>query len=66
MIEYHHGHHIVTLLRPLHLMWNLFEIVIGTGDLYKIMTIKSVCMKPTTMGSCSSACSIPSWSKGFD
>ena len=30
MIEYH-GHHIVTLLRLLQLMWNLFEIVMGTG-----------------------------------
>ncbi len=33
MIEYH-GHCILPLL--LHLMWNLFEMVRGTGDLYKI------------------------------
>ncbi len=33
MIEYH-GHHILTLL--LHLMWNLFDMAMGTGDLHNI------------------------------
>jgi len=33
MIEYH-GYHMLTLL--LHLMWNLFEMVMGNGDLYKM------------------------------
>ena len=34
MIGYHTRNCMMTL--PMHLMWNLFEMVMGTGDLYKI------------------------------
>ena len=49
-----------SLTQFLHLMLNLFEIVMGTGDLHKRsqinIIIELMSMSPTTVGSCSAVC----------